>query len=201
MKLFLHIIALTFSFCWGGLLHAQTFQDIFLKMPQEVCPVLSEYNRLELVDNQKNGKALRTRNLLQTFSEMKEMTGNYAHLQVSERSEKTFVMLPQNDGTSVVMLMNTIRTDDGVDASLSFYTTDWKPLPAETFIDAAVSDDFRSIDVDRESLQLTITTDNAPLTLQFEGNKAQSASISTIYRWNAEQDRFVILDKKERLLP
>ena len=132
---------------------------------------------------------------------MKEMTGNYAHLQVSERSEKTFVMLPQNDGTSVVMLMNTIRTDDGVDASLSFYTTDWKPLPAETFIDAAVSDDFRSIDVDRESLQLTITTDNAPLTLQFEGNKAQSASISTIYRWNAEQDRFVILDKKERLLP
>ena len=53
MRTVLTLIAFSFSLL---ALQAQSLKDLFLKMPQEVCPVLSEYNRLEIVDNQKNDK-------------------------------------------------------------------------------------------------------------------------------------------------
>ena len=69
-------------------LQAQSLKDLFLKMPQEVCPVLSEYNRLEIVDNQKNDKTMQTRNLFRTFSKMEELTDDYAHLVIQELGER-----------------------------------------------------------------------------------------------------------------
>ena len=53
---------------------AQSFKQLFLSMPEEICPLLSEYNRLELVDNQTNNKEMKTRNHFKTFSKMTSLT-------------------------------------------------------------------------------------------------------------------------------
>ena len=197
MKFILHIIALALPL-WGlgGSLHAQSLKDLFLKMPQEVCPVLSEYNRLEIVDNQKNDKTMQTRNLFRTFSEMKELTDDYAHLVISKNSEKEFKMLTKNDGTRIIMVISTILCDDIPDSSVAFYSTEWKPLRTLDYYTLPPIDNFRKVTIDKATSQLTVTTTNAPLKLSIEGSNQpkEPFTLTNTFRWSTEESRFILND-------
>lgn len=166
-------------------IQAQSLKDLFLKMPQEVCPVLSEYNRLELVDNQKNNKPMQTRNLLRKISTMKELTDDYANLAVSSNSEKAIKLLPKNDGTKIIMVINTVWSDSIADSSLSFYSTDWQPLDATAFISTPTSKEFRQITISPSSDNLTILT-SQPFVVQVVGDEAkpQPAPLTATLQWN-----------------
>ncbi len=172
--------------------HAQSLKDIFFKMPQAVCPALSEYNRLELIDNQKNNKPMQTRNLFKTFSKMDTLTDDYARLIVSSNSEKVFKLLNRKGDTPVVMIISTVYADSIPDSSISFYTTEWQPLDATRFVNAPTSEDFRSISINPGTNELTVTTLH-PLTLQFDDVTPSAAPqpIVSTYRWKEEECRFV----------
>ena len=185
--------------CLMGLLceptYAQSLKDLFLKMPQEVCPLLSEYNRLELVDNQKNGKPMQTRNLLSTITKMETLTDEYAHLIATPSSEKTFKLLPLSDGNHLILVVSTVRCDSLTDSSISFYATDWQPLPATSYIPSLTnfpSDDFCQISIAPTSNQLTITT-SQPLALRIDGgNPPVTTTTTQQWVWNAEENKFVV---------
>lgn len=186
-----------------------SFKDMFLHMPESVCPALTEYNRLELVDNQRNNKVMRTRNIYKTFSTMETLTDDYAHLTESRSAEKTFRLLPcakltqsadtkaqqeQQSAThaSIIMVISTVHSDSISDSSVSFYTTDWKPLTASTYFSKAVSDDFRVITMENGSDTLSVTTSN-PLALNLDGGNTPAkpeASRTEAYIWNASAARF-----------
>ena len=197
MKFILQIIALALPL-WGvgGSLHAQSLKDLFLKMPQEVCPVLSEYNRLEIVDNQKNDKTMQTRNLFRTFSEMKELTDDYAHLVISKNSEKEFKMLTKNDGTRIIMVISTILCDDIPDSSVAFYSTEWKPLRTLDYYTLPPIDNFRKVTIDKATDQLTVTTTNAPLLLSNKdyNQPKKPFTLTNTFRWSTEESRFILND-------
>ena len=193
---------------------ATSFKDMFLRMPESVCPALTEYNRLELVDNQRNNKVMRTRNTYKTFSTMETLTDDYAHLTESSSAEKTFRLLPcakpiqsadtsadtraqqksQDTATasSIIMVISTVHSDSISDSSVSFYTTDWKPLTASAYFSQAVSDDFRVITMENGSDTLSVTTSN-PLALNLDGSNTPAkpeASRTEAYIWNASATRF-----------
>ena len=193
MRTVLTLIAFGFSLL---ALQAQSLKDLFLKMPQEVCPVLSEYNRLEIVDNQKNDKTMQTRNLFRTFSEMKELTDDYAHLVISKNSEKEMKLLTKNDGTRIIMVISTIFCDDTPDSSVAFYSTDWKPLRTLDYYTLPPIDNFRRVTVDKATSQLTVTTTNAPFLISTDGSdkpKEQYTATNT-FRWSTEENRFILND-------
>lgn len=179
-------------------LQAQSLKDLFLKMPQEVCPVLSEYNRLEIVDNQKNDKTMQTRNLFRTFSKMEELTDDYAHLVISKNSEKEMKMLAKKDGTRIIMVISTIFCDDTPDSSVAFYSTDWKPLSTLDYYTLPRIDNFRHVTVDKVTNQLTVTTTNAPFVLQMEGNNETKKAYSSTntFRWSTEESRYILEESK-----
>lgn len=177
---------------------AQSFpslKEMFLKMPESVCPALSEYNRLELVDNQRNNKEMRTRNAYKTFSTMETLTDTYAHLTVSKSAEQTFKVLATEtsselaakDATpAVIMVISTVHSDSITDSSVSFYTTSWEQLPSERFFSQSLSDDFRLITMDGNSDKLTVTTFH-PLTLTLDGSDRQTPALpaaTETYIWN-----------------
>lgn len=164
---------------------AQSLKDLFLHMPMEVCPALTEYNRLELVDNQKNGKEMRTRNAFQTFSTMKALTDDYAQLTVSDSSEKVMKLLTKTDGSKIIMVISTVFCDSIPDSSIGFYSTDWQPLDATAYIKEPTSNDYRHIVLDPENDTLTITTSN-PLSLQTNGSDTlvENTSVSHLLQWN-----------------
>ena len=174
--------------------HAQSLKDLFLKMPQEVCPVLSEYNRLEIVDNQKNGKTMQTRNLFRTFSKMEELTDDYAHLVISKNSEKEMKMLTKNDGTRIIMVISTIFCDDTPDSSVAFYSTDWKPLPTHDYYTLPPIDNFRRVTIDNNTDQLVVSTTNAPLMLNIDGSNQpkEPYTLTNTFHWSTEENRFIL---------
>lgn len=174
--------------------HAQSLKDLFLKMPQEVCPVLSEYNRLEIVDNQKNGKTMQTRNLFRTFSKMEELTDDYAHLVISKNSEKEMKMLTKNDGTRIIMVISTIFCDETPDSSVAFYSTDWKPLPTHDYYTLPPIDNFRRVTIDKNTGQLVVSTTNAPLMLNIDGSNQpkEPYTLTNTFHWSTEENRFIL---------
>ena len=174
--------------------HAQSLKDLFLKMPQEVCPVLSEYNRLEIVDNQKNGKTMQTRNLFRTFSKMEELTDDYAHLVISKNSEKEMKMLTKNDGTRIIMVISTIFCDETPDSSVAFYSTDWKPLPTHDYYTLPPIDNFRRVTIDKNTGQLIVSTTNAPLMLNIDGSNQPKDpyTLTNTFRWSTEENRYIL---------
>ena len=174
--------------------HAQSLKDLFLKMPQEVCPVLSEYNRLEIVDNQKNGKTMQTRNLFRTFSKMEELTDDYAHLVISKNSEKEMKMLTKNDGTRIIMVISTFFCDEKPDSSVAFYSTDWKPLPTHDYYTLPPIDNFRRVTIDKNTGQLIVSTTNAPLMLNIDGSNQpkEPYTLTNTFRWSTEENRFIL---------
>ena len=174
--------------------HAQSLKDLFLKMPQEVCPVLSEYNRLEIVDNQKNGKTMQTRNLFRTFSKMEELTDDYAHLVISKSSEKEMKMLTKNDGTRIIMVISTIFCDETPDSSVAFYSTDWKPLPTHDYYTLPPIDNFRRVTIDKNTGQLIVSTTNAPLMLNIDGSNQpkEPYTLTNTFHWSTEENRFIL---------
>ena len=193
MKTILYISVLAISL-WGhgDFLHAQSLKDIFFKMPQELCPALSEYNRLELIDNQKNNKPMQTRNVFKTFSKMETLTDDYAHLVVSKNSEKTIKLLNRNEESPIVMVINTVFADSITDASVSFYTTEWQPLDATCFVNTPTSKDFRRISINPDTNELTITT-HYPLSLSFNNSDQphKPQPLTNTYRWSADEARFI----------
>lgn len=174
--------------------HAQSLKDLFLKMPQEVCPVLSEYNRLEIVDNQKNGKTMQTRNLFRTFSKMEELTDDYAHLVISKNSEKEMKMLTKNDGTRIIMVISTIFCDETPDSSVAFYSTDWKPLRTLDYYTLPPIDNFRRVTIDKNTGQLIVSTTNAPLMLNIDGSNQpkEPYTLTNTFHWSTEENRFIL---------
>lgn len=193
MRTVLTLIAFSFSLL---ALQAQSLKDLFLKMPQEVCPALSEYNRLEIVDNQKNDKTMQTRNLFRTFSEMKELTDDYAHLVISKNSEKEMKLLTKNDGTRIIMVISTIFCDDTPDSSVAFYSTDWKPLRTLDYYTLPPIDNFRRVTVDKATSQLTVTTTNAPFLISTDGSDKpkEPYTATNTFRWSTEENRFILND-------
>jgi hypothetical protein len=188
------ILALLFFSGSFFISYGQSLKDLFLNMPQQLCPSLSEYNRLEIVDNQKNGKPMQTRNLFKTISEMKALTNQYAHFVISQNSEKEMMLLTKNDSTQIIMIISTILSDSIADSSVSFYTTDWQPIQASDHIDEPTSDDFRKISINPSTLRLTITTSN-PLVLQTDGSNKPAKKPEETHQtfvWNLEQNKFIL---------
>lgn len=168
--------------------NAQSMKDLFLKMPQSVCPLLTEYNRLEIVDNQKNGKSMMTRNQVLSVSEMKELKDDYARLALSKSSEKVFKILKKTDGTPVVIVISTVFIDKTPDSSVEFFDTEWKPLDSAEMLANAVSKDFRYITIDKETDELRIMTGH-PLTLQMNGSDElpKEKASTVVMKWNGSK--------------
>lgn len=174
-----------FALCTTMNMQAQSLKDLFLQMPTDVCPLLTEYNKLELIDNQKNGKVLQTRNALQTVSEMKTLTDSYAHLKVTKNSEKVFKVLDKDDGTKVIAVVSTVYVDNHPDSSVDFYDTSWNALDAKEMFDDAVSEKFKLVELNADDNRMKIVYGN-PLIIDVEG-KLETPKIKTetvMRKWN-----------------
>ena len=172
---------------------AQSLKELFLKMPQELCPLLSEYNRLEIVDNQKNGKPMETRNQLRTVSGMKQLTDDYAHLILSKQSEKQMKLLTLSNGAPIIMVISTVTSDSIADSSVKFYNTEWKPLPTLTYFSLPPTDNFRQVTLQPETNQLTVISRNM-FRLNTDGSDRPLPPqvFTNTYHWQEDKNHFML---------
>ena len=75
-------------------------------------------------------------------SEMTELSPDYIHVKMTPQSSWQMKLLSVNDSTKVVCVVSTVCAP-ACDSHVKFYTTDWKELPASSYLpELPVLDDF-----------------------------------------------------------
>ena len=143
------IFSLLVGACSLGM-SAQDMAGVFTAMPDLYIPQLESAWRKDLVDMYNSGKEARLKNTMNGFSTLKRLTPDYLLLQTSERGTVEMKLLPLVNNTHVVCMIFTV---DGPvpDSRISFYTTEWKPLPAADLFTAPVGEWYLKEGVDRSS--------------------------------------------------
>ena len=114
--------------------HAQIkISDLFREMPDSLLPVLSENNRLDMIDFMASGMKAEVSNRLGGKSEMTMLTDDSLRVKVSDALTMTLLLITPLDsiesGNKVICCVRTYGTDESMLQSVtSFYTTQWNQM-------------------------------------------------------------------------
>ncbi|MDR0796636.1 MAG: DUF3256 family protein [Tannerella sp.] len=110
--------------------NAQKMEDVFIQMPNELIVQLEEAWRKDLVDLYKSGKPAVLENSMLGKSVLKKLTDDYLLLQSTERSMVELRLLPLVNNTRIICMIQTIF-GPVADSRVSFYSSEWQPLPVD----------------------------------------------------------------------
>ncbi len=125
--LFLIFLLSTFSS------YAQDLKSLFIAIPDSLSPLLTKVNREDFGDFLDSNMKAEVRNRFGNTSEMKKLTPDYLLLQTSSASITEMKLLPVNDSTKVICVVNTYMAPVA-DSHISFYDTSWKKLSLTPFL-------------------------------------------------------------------
>lgn len=135
-------IILCLAFIGLGAMQAQEAKTCFKNMPDSICPLLSAVNRADFIDFLESKMKAEVTNSFGGKSEMTELSPDYIRVQMTPQSTWQMKLLPVNDSTKVICTVSTVCAP-ACDSHINFYTTDWKELPAASYLPALPAmDDF-----------------------------------------------------------
>ena len=111
--------------------HAQIkISDLFREMPDSILPVLSENNRLDMIDFMASGMKAEVSNRLGGKSEMTLLADDSLRVKVSDALTVTLLLITPLDsienGNKIICFIRTYGTDESMLQSVtSFYTPQW----------------------------------------------------------------------------
>ena len=114
--------------------HAQIrISDLFREMPDSILPVLSENNRLDMIDFMASGMKAEVSNRLGGKSEMTLLADDSLRVKVSDALTVTLLLITPLDsienGNKIICFIRTYGTDKSMLQSVtSFYTTQWNKI-------------------------------------------------------------------------
>ncbi len=119
----------------GTFAYAQEAKTCFVNMPDSLSPLLTAVNRADCVDFLASDMKAQVTNTLGGKSEMTELTADYIRIQTTEQSSWQMKLLPLNDSTKVICVVQTACAP-ACDSHFKFYTTGWHELPAQDYLPA-----------------------------------------------------------------
>ena len=125
-------------------LMAQTAKECFKAIPDSLTPLLTQVNRADFIDFLESDMRAEVTNRFNRKSEMTRLTEDYIRIQMTKRSSWQMKVLPLNDSVNVVCTVATVQ-GPVADSDILFYTTDWKPLSTDNFLQEPDADDFVDI--------------------------------------------------------
>lgn len=135
-------VILCLAFIGLGAMQAQEAKTCFKNMPDSLCPLLSAVNRADFIDFLESKMKAEVTNNFGGKSEMTELSPDYIRVQMTPQSTWQMKLLPVNDSTKVICTVSTVCAP-ACDSHINFYTTDWKELPAASYLPALPAmDDF-----------------------------------------------------------
>lgn len=135
-------VILCLAFIGLGAMQAQEAKTCFKNMPDSLCPLLSAVNRADFIDFLESKMKAEVTNSFGGKSEMTELSPDYIRVQMTPQSTWQMKLLPVNDSTKVICTVSTVCAP-ACDSHINFYTTDWKELPAASYLPALPAmDDF-----------------------------------------------------------
>jgi len=152
---------LVFGFFFACILFAAGAQKIdgyFAQMPDHLISQLEEAWRKDLIDLYKSGKPAVLENTMSGKSTLLKMTDHYLLLQSTERSTVELKLLPLINNTSILCMVETVYAPVA-DSRVSFYTTEWQPLPADEIFTPVSKNWFRKEDADTTQFEVLLQSE------------------------------------------
>lgn len=164
----------------SALAGAQNMKDVFVNMPDSLCPLLTKVNRADFADFLESNMRAQVKNKLDKMSEMKQLTKDYLLLETTSASTIQMKLLPVNDSVKVVCVVSTVN-GPASDSEILFYSTDWKELPLQDYLTTPSADAFLlqsdTIDTDKRAAALS----SADMSLLKADLSADNNSLSFTY--------------------
>lgn len=183
-------------------LQAQEVKDLFRQLPDSLCPLLTKVNREDFIDFKESKMKAQVKNRLEGQSEMTELASDYLSVQLTPQSTWEMKLFTVNDSVRVVGILNTVCAS-ACDSRIHFYSTDWRELPVDNYVQLPQMDDFFTVPTDSVALyeyrQARSTTDLFLMRISF--SKDQPAVICTLttpdFLNREERDKWQPFLKKE----
>ena len=135
------IAALSFA-CIVLAAQSQKIEDYFIRIPNAFIVQLEEAWRKDLVDLYKSGKPAILENTMQGKSVLKKLTDQYLLLQSTESSTVELKLLSLVNNTHIICMVETVYAPVA-DSRVSFFTTEWRPLPSDDIFTPVAEEWFR----------------------------------------------------------
>lgn len=117
--------------CVAGASAQLTAADAFTSAPASVFPLLDRNTRLDMVDYVKSGLSTPSANALKGSSTITAMSPGALSVRMTDSSTAQVIVLPAGSD-SVIAVISTVAAP-GLDSSISFYTTGWKPADGKKY--------------------------------------------------------------------
>ena len=138
MKRFATIIILALMATAG---RADNLRTLFITMPDSITPTLTKSDRLDFLDYMDSGMKARVRNKLGGESVMTRFDENMLSIQTSQSGRMDMLLLKRGKDENLICIIRTVNAKYE-DSRLSFFTEDWKSVPADELIELPVIDDY-----------------------------------------------------------
>ena len=138
MKRFATIIILALMATAG---RADNLRTLFITMPDSITPTLTKSDRLDFLDYMDSGMKARVRNKLGGESVMTLFEENMLSIQTSQSGRMDMLLLKRGKDENLICIIHTVNAKYE-DSRLSFFTEDWKSVPADELIELPVIDDY-----------------------------------------------------------
>ena len=138
MKRFATIIILALMATAG---RADNLRTLFITMPDSITPTLTKSDRLDFLDYMDSGMKARVRNKLGGESVMTRFDEDMLSIQTSQSGRMDMLLLKRGKDENLICIIRTVNAKYE-DSRLSFFTEDWKSVPADELIELPVIDDY-----------------------------------------------------------
>ena len=138
MKRFATIIILALMATAG---RADNLRTLFITMPDSITPTLTKSDRLDFLDYMDSGMKARVRNKLGGESVMTRFDENMLSIQTSQSGRMDMLLLKRGKDENLICIIRTVNAKYE-DSRLSFFTEDWKSVPADELIELPRIDDY-----------------------------------------------------------
>lgn len=155
---------------------ARTIRDFFASEPGHIFALLPSNTRLDLLDYYDSGQIVEAQNNLGDDTSLISVSDTLLTMNTSESKTLQMRLLTRQGGRdTVIAVIETVKTPVP-DSRITFYDTQWRPLPASRYFKAPGIDDFFLRTTPRATRQeLVRSLPFALIELQFEGKDRLTA--------------------------
>jgi len=145
-------------------------------MSDSLSPLLTSVNRADCIDFLESKMKAEVTNRFEGKSEMTAFSSDYISMQVTPQSSWQMKLLATSDTTKLICVVSTACAP-ACDSSVRFYTTDWKELPASSYLTLPVSDDFLDLPDSLQSYEVRDAAEQADMLLMKAVLSAENDSL------------------------
>lgn len=173
-----------------------TAKDLLKQMPEEVNPILTHNNVLDMLDFMTAGQKAEVTNRLNGKSEMTHLGEKSATIRLSSSTHIDIHILPFADKDVMVCLIETTETADSLmDSKLKMYDSRWQPAGDAHQMKGLHPACFNAIEIDPQTNNLTVVESRRQLTFDGDSVSDQPFIVQTRHAtWDSRKGVFKFTD-------